>query len=180
MDEPTSNTTTQDAASPENGQTSLQLELNALTAKLIEAETKSRENLDGWQRSRAEFSNYKKRQEADLANLRTFATSSLLAKLLPVLDDFERAGKTLPDGLKGTTWIEGMLLIQRKFGLVLESEGVKLIEVKPGDMFDPTHHEAISHDDKDGIESGRVIEELQKGYKLSERVLRPALVRVAK
>ena len=73
-----------------------------------------------------------------------------------------------------------MLLIQRKFQLVLDGEGVKILDVKPNDAFDPNLHEAISNDDADGIESGHVIEELQRGYKHGDRIIRPALVRVAR
>jgi molecular chaperone GrpE len=81
------------------------------------------------------------------------------------------------------TWIEGVMLIHRKLQLLLEGEGVKTVEAKPGDVFDPNVHEAVTHDEApedSGIESGHVIEELQKGYKIGERIIRPALVRVAK
>ena len=156
------------------------IDIEALKTELAHEKAKSTEYLDGWQRARAEFANYKKRQEADFASLRSFATSSLVTRLLPVIDDFERANKTLPPALRDMTWIEGVLLIHRKLQLILESEGVRTIEVKPNDIFDPTIHEAVSHDEAAGVESGRVIEELQKGYKMGDRVIRPALVRVAR
>lgn len=152
----------------------------ALQKELDEARTKAAENLAGWQRERAEFSNYKKRQDQQMADLRAFSTINLIKRLLPIQDDFERAQKTLPEGISHITWIEGVMLIQRKLQGVLESEGVKLIEVKPNDVFDPNLHEAISQDDAEGIESGHVIEMLQTGYKIGERVIRPALVRVAR
>jgi len=155
-------------------------EIEALKKELTAANDKVKEYLDGWQRARAEFANYKRRQETDNANLRTYATDALVARILPVLDDFDRATKTLPHGLQGMTWIEGVLLIHRKLQLILESESVKPIEVAPDVPFDPVVHEAISHDEAEGIESGHVIEEIQKGYKRGERVIRPALVRVAK
>ncbi|MGQ9814274.1 MAG: nucleotide exchange factor GrpE [Candidatus Roseilinea sp.] len=155
-------------------------EIEALKKQLAEAEAKAKEYLDGWQRARAEFVNYKKRQQADNANLQQFAIGSFIGKILPVLDDFERAVNTLPHNLQGLTWIDGVLLIQRKMQLVLESEGVKPIEVAPNMLFDPTLHEAISHDEAEGIDSGHIIEEIQKGYKLGDRVIRPTLVRVAK
>lgn len=152
----------------------------ALQKALQEAQAKADEYLDGWQRARAEFANYKKRQEQQNADLRAFATLDLIRKLLPIQDDFERAAKTLPEGIAHMTWIEGVMLIQRKLKLILESEGVKEIEVRKNDPFDPTLHEAISHDEAEGVESGHVIEELQKGYKIGDRVIRPTLVRVAK
>ncbi len=152
----------------------------ALQKELQEAKAKADEYLDGWQRARAEFANYKKRQEQQNADLRAFATMDLVRKLLPIQDDFERAAKTLPEGISHMTWIEGVMLIHRKLKLILESEGVKEIEVKRNDPFDPMLHEAISHDEAEGVESGHVIEEVQKGYKIGERVIRPSLVRVAK
>jgi molecular chaperone GrpE len=73
-----------------------------------------------------------------------------------------------------------VLLIHRKLQLILESEGIKPIEVKANDVFDPSIHEAVSQDDAEGVESGHVIDELQRGYKLGDRVIRPTLVRVAR
>lgn len=151
-----------------------------VNAELEAAKKQAAEYLDGWQRSRAEFANYKKRQENELSQLRSYATADLIKRLLPVMDDFDRASKTMPDSLRHMTWMEGLMLVHRKLQLVMESEGVKPIEVKPNDVFNPNIHEAISQDDADGIESGNVIEELQKGYKQGERVIRPTLVRVAR
>lgn len=161
------------AASEHDVVASLQKELEATKAK-------ADEYLDGWQRARAEFANYKKRQEQQNADLRAFATLDLIKRLLPIQDDFERAAKTMPHGIAHMTWIEGVMLIHRKLQLILESEGVKAIEVKVNDPFDPNLHEAISHDDAEGVESGHIIEEIQKGYKIGDRVIRPTLVRVAK
>jgi molecular chaperone GrpE len=157
-------------------------EIEKLKAELASIQSEAAKNKDGWLRSLAEFSNYKKRQELDNANLRTFATSAFVSKVLPVLDDFDRAAKTMPESLRGMTWMDGMLLIQRKLQLILESEGVKPIDVSKNDEFNPNLHEAVSHDDAEGmgVDSGHVIEELQKGYKLGERVIRPTLVRVAR
>ena len=173
----TSQETSNTAVSESNA---LAAELEALKKSLTDANAKSTEYLDGWQRARAEFANYKKRQESDFANLRAMSTSGLIAKLLPVLDDFERASRTLAPSLRDMTWIEGVLLIHRKLQLILESEGIKAIEVKPNDPFDPSIHEAVSQDEAEGVESGHVIDELQKGYRLGDRVIRPALVRVAR
>jgi molecular chaperone GrpE len=151
-----------------------------LQAELDKAKAEAASNLDGWQRTRAEFANFKKRTEANSGEIRQFATTGLIGKLLPVQDDFERAIKNLPENLKSEVWVEGVLLISRKIGLVFESESVKPLDVKKGDVFDPAFHEAITHDEDAEVASGHVIEELQRGYKIGERVLRPALVRVAK
>lgn len=152
----------------------------AAQEELAKAKAEATANLDGWQRTRAEFANFKKRTEATSAEIRQFATTGLINKLLPVQDDFERAIKNLPEPLKSETWVEGVLLISRKVANLLDGEGVKVIEVNRNDVFDPAQHEAITHDEDPDVESGHVIEELQKGYKIGERVLRPSLVRVAK
>jgi molecular chaperone GrpE len=148
--------------------------------KLLEAEQlKSAEYLDNWRRAAADFSNYKKRAEKDSGEFTKFANSMLLARLLPILDDFERAEQTIPDNLRGLTWIDGVMLIARKMNALLEAEGLKPIEAlnKP---FDPNFHEAVIHEETDQHDDGTVMAELQKGYKLNERVLRPTMVKVAK
>ena len=154
-------------------------ELEELEKELEQARAQASEYLDGWQRAQAEFSNYKKRQESDRVQVMSRANSSLLRKLLPVVDDFERALATLPPGLREITWLEGVFLIKHKLDAVLESENVKPI-VAEGQMFDPCYHEAVTYEEAAGFEDGQIIGEVQKGYILGERVLRPALVRVAK
>ena len=153
--------------------------LEGLREELEKARGQASEYLEGWQRAQAEFSNYKKRQEAGRAQMITRANASLLLKLLPVVDDFERAIATLPPGLSELTWCEGVALIKHKLDSVLESAGVEPIETK-GQMFDPCYHEAVTHEEVAGYEDGQIIGEVQRGYVLGDRVLRPALVRVAK
>ncbi len=154
-------------------------ELERLREELKQAEAQAAEYLDGWQRTQAEFSNYKKRQEVARAQVTANANAALLRKLLPVLDDLERALATLPVGLSRLTWCEGVFMIKRKLDLILEIEGVKPIETE-GQTFDPRYHEAVTHEEVLGYEDGQIIGEVQRGYVLGERVLRPALVRVAK
>ncbi len=154
-------------------------ELEKLQEELEEAQAQAAEYLDGWQRTQAEFSNYKKRQEAERAQVMVLANAALLRKLLPIVDDFERAIATLPTDLERLTWCEGIFLIQHKLDAFLESEGVKPIETE-GQAFDPHCHDAVTHEDAPGYEEGQIIGEVQRGYILGERVLRPALVRVAK
>lgn len=155
-------------------------EIETLKQQLTASQAKAAENLDGWLRQQAEFANYKRRQQTELSSLRAMATSDLIKRLLPIIDDFDRAAKNLPEALKDNTWITGLMLVQRKMQMVLEFEHVKVIAANPNDKFDPTQHEAISQDDAEGIDSGNVIEELQRGYKIGDKVLRPALVRVAR
>lgn len=156
-----------------------QNELERLREELEKAKSQAAEYLDGWQRTQAEFSNYKKRQETERAQMITLANAGLLRKLLPVVDDFERALSTLPSHLNQLTWSEGIFIIKRKLDAIIESEGVKPIETS-GQAFDPRYHEAVTHEEAPGYEEDQIIGQVQKGYTLGERVLRPALVRVAK
>ena len=162
-----------------DAETTAAVELEQLQKELEEAKTQAAEYLDGWQRSQAEFANYRKRQEAERRQQVRLSNAALIAKLLPLLDDLERAVQTLPTGLRNLTWIEGILLIQRKLEVLLESEGVERIEAE-GKTFDPLYHEAVTHELVEGFEEGQIIGEIQRGYKLGDRVIRPALVRVAR
>lgn len=151
----------------------------ALRQELAEAQAKAAEYLDGWQRARADLSNYRKRVEREQADIRKQANAALIARLLPILDDFQRAFQTIPVDLRGLTWIEGIALIERKLDAILESEGLVPIEAV-GQPFDPTLHMAVMQEESDQYEDGTVIAEFQKGYKLNDRVLRPSYVKVAK
>ena len=154
-------------------------EIERLRDELEEARGEAEEYLDGWRRAQAEFSNYRKRQRAEAGKMRELASADLLRKLLPVLDDFERAIITMPDGIEKLSWIHGLLIVQRKLEVILASEGVEPIETE-GKEFDPYYHEAVTHEEVPGYEEGQIIGEVQQGYVLGDRVLRPAVVRVAK
>jgi molecular chaperone GrpE len=156
----------------------LSAEIEQLRQKLSEAEARSAENLDGWQRALADFVNYKKRVERDNEALRLTMKGDIIKKFLPVLDDLERALQNRPTEGNAAAWADGVELIVRKMQAILEAEGVKKIDAQ-GAPFDPNYHEAISHEPADGVESGHVIAVVQNGYMLGERVIRPALVRVA-
>ena len=155
-------------------------ELDALRAQLDKAQTQAAEYLDGWQRARAELVNARRRFEKERSEAGQLANAALLKKILPVLDDLDRALNTMPDDLREHAWVNGVLLVQRKFLAVLESENVKPIQVKPGDKFDPAWHEAVTHEEHNDHKEGEIIAEVQKGYIAGEQVLRPTLVRVAK
>ena len=153
----------------------LQAEIEALQAQLEEAQAKAAENLDGWQRSQAEFINYKNRVQRDREMDYLSMKGDIIKKILPVLDDLERSLAHRPEG---DSWANGMELIARKFQNILESEGVKPMDAT-GQPFDPNYHEAISSEPSEDVESGHIIEVVQNGYMLGERVIRPAMVRVA-
>lgn len=133
---------------------------------------------EGWLRERADFANYKKRVDNQMKDLRDNAAVEALMGLLPVIDDFERAMANVPESLKDDPWINGVGGIHRKFTRMLEDKGVTTID-PVGQPFDPTRHEAVMKEDSDKVESGHVLETLQKGYTRGERVLRPAMVKVA-
>lgn len=159
---------------PENGGQT-QVTLEALQSQLAEAEARVSEYKDGWARSQAEFQNYKKRIERDNELMYASMKGDIIKKVLPALDDLERALQNRP---ADDAWANGIELIARKLQNMLESEGVKRIDAK-GAAFDPNFHEAISHEPSDEVENEHVIEVVQNGYMLGERVIRPALVRVA-
>lgn len=150
--------------------------IDALKKELETAQARAAENLEGWQRSQAEFVNYRNRVQRDQDYLRVSMKGDILRKVLPVLDDLERALANRP---AGDPWADGLELIVRKFVSVLESEGLTRIEAE-GLPFDPNIHEAVSHEPSADVESGHVIAVVQNGYVLGERVVRPAVVRVAK
>lgn len=150
-------------------------EREALINQLKEAEAKVIEYKDGWARSQADFQNYKKRIERDNELMYANMKGDIIKKVLPALDDLERAMQNRPTD---DAWANGIELVVRKFQNILDVEGLKRIEAK--DMaFDPNFHEAISHEPSDEVESGFVIDVVQNGYVIGERVIRPALVRVA-
>lgn len=153
----------------------LSAEIAALKKQAAEAESKTSEYKDSWLRSQAEFQNYRRRIERD--NELTYNTmkGDIVKKILPILDDLERA---LQNRVEGDAWANGIELVARKFQNILENEGIKRIEALGAD-FDPNFHEAISNEPADGAKSGSVIGVVQNGYMLGDRVIRPALVRVA-
>lgn len=157
----------------------LEQQVRELQQQLEQARSQADEYLDGWQRARAEFANYKRRIERDQSQAGHLASGNILKRYLPIVDDLERALKNRPAGGDGAVWAEGVELIYRKMLALLESEGVAPIPAQ-GAWFDPTIHEAIMTEDSDRFESGQVTEVVQPGYMLGEKVLRPAMVRVAR
>ena len=135
------------------------------------------EYLDALQRERASFLNYKRRVEQDREDAAYKATANVLKKLLGVVDDFDRAVAHLPEEAKKVPWVEGILAIHRKLNSVLESEGVEKIEAQD-QPFDPNLHEAVAFDDTGDGHEDTVAEVYANGYKVRDRVLRPAMVKV--
>ncbi|PKN97544.1 MAG: nucleotide exchange factor GrpE [Chloroflexi bacterium HGW-Chloroflexi-4] len=151
----------------------------AVKADLDKAVKEASTNLDGWQRERAEFVNYKKRIERENAQLRANITGEVIKKYLVIMDDLDLAMNHRPTCDEGAVWAEGIELIVRKLQTVIDAEGIERINQNKV-QFDPSMHEAISNEDNPEFASGEVIEVVRQGYKLGERILRPAMVRVAR
>ena len=145
-----------------------------LASALEQEKERADRNLANWQRAQADLSNYKKRVDQEKQDLAKFANAALIGSMLNLVDDFQRARSTIPDSILGMTWVEGLFLIERKLGATLEAAGLSEIKAL-GEDFDPNLHEAVMHGD--GPE-GKIVEEFQRGYKLHDRVIRPAMVKV--
>jgi molecular chaperone GrpE len=153
-------------------------QLEELKTSLEEMEAKTEEYLDGWQRSRAEFANYKKRILREQADIHQVARGEVIKLYLDIADDLARALEGKPDDGDGETWAVGIEIIFQKLINRLESEGIRPMDAL-GQEFDPSIHEAIMKEESEEHESGQIIEVMQEGYWLGDKVLRPAQVRVA-
>ena len=147
-------------------------DVTALNRALDEEKEKAENYLASWQRAQADFTNYKRRNELEKEELARFTKAQVMTGLLSVLDDMERALESIEPGIAESSWVEGIRLIERKLRNSLETQGLSLIQAL-GETFDPNFHEAAGHSKG---EEGTVVLELQKGYMLYDRVLRPSMV----
>jgi molecular chaperone GrpE len=131
------------------------------------------------QRERAEFTNFKARTARERAEERGLAGVDLITKVLGLADDFDLAIDNRPAAFEGDAWADGIAAIDRKLRALLESEGVTQVEAAPGSPFDPREHEAIASVPGSGLAEGLIVGEVRRGYRLRDRVIRPALVAVA-
>lgn len=154
-------------------------EEESLEEQVKRLQSEAEEYLDGWQRARAEFANFKKRTQRENEHARERITGEIITHFLGVKDDIERALAKAPDTDDFQEWTLGIELIHQKLQALFDAEGVELIDAE-GERFDPTFHEAVSFEENDDYEEGLIIDITQPGYKMGERVLRPAMVRVAK
>jgi molecular chaperone GrpE len=150
-----------------------------LRRQLAAAEQRATDLQDRWHRAAADLSNLRKRTEQDKSEVEKFASMMLVADLLPVLDNFERALATIPGNLAMLTWIQGVMLIERHMRAILEHQGLAPIEAE-GQPFNPHLHEAIGERETDSVPPGHVAQVYQKGYTMHGRVIRPSLVELAK
>lgn len=131
------------------------------------------------QRERAEFTNFKRRTAEEREAMAGLAAESLIRKVLALADDFDLAIDHRPTSGIDDAWVEGIAAIDRKLRQLLESEGVSGIVAEPGLQFDPHEHEAVVNVPNTGRPGGEIVEQLRRGYRLRDRVIRPALVAVA-
>jgi molecular chaperone GrpE len=127
----------------------------------------------------ADFANYRHRVEREREDQAKYANRELILKVLPIMDDFARALGTVPQEMTDAGWVQGMALIERKLTAILEEEGLKRIEAE-GKDFDPWEHEAVFTVEGNGDDEGRVTSIIREGYKLYDKVIRPAQVSVFK
>ena len=144
-----------------------------------ETTAREKEYLDLLQRTQADFVNYKRRVERDREEQTKFAEAELISRLLPVLDDFNRAQRAMPPDVAEANWAKGMELVKKKLMAVLEEEGLSKIEAE-GKDFDPREHEALVYEESNEYEEGKVKAVISDGYRLHGKVIRPAQVAVSR
>ena len=159
--------------------TKLLADIETLRGELDEAKAQADDYLTALQRERAEFLNYKRRTAEERERDLGLAGEDLIRKVLALADDFDRAIDARPDSVANDPWFEGVAVIDRKLRQLLESEGVSPIDAAPGTHFDPRQHDAIATVPGSGRAEGEIVEQVRRGYRLRDRVLRPALVAVA-
>jgi len=156
-----------------------ELNLKKLKEELNKCQKLRDEYLAGWQKERADFLNYKKEELERIGELMKYANMELILKMLPILDNFDIVERKLPNDLKNNENVKGILQIKSQLKELLKKQGIEEIE-SVGKPFDPHIHEAIEEVEEKNKESGMVIEEIQKGYKIDNKILRPAKVKVSK
>lgn len=154
------------------------VDVDALRQELEQAKKQADENYQRYVRTQADFDNFRKRTQKEREEFAQYASAKLLEQLLPVIDNFERAIAASKGGKDYDALAKGVDMIFRQFVQVLESEGLKAMETV-GQPFNPDYHQAVMQVESEEHEEGTIVEELQKGYTLKDRVLRPAMVKVS-
>ena len=163
----------------ESDPTALQADVQLLKQRCDEAQKCADEEHDRFLRTLAEFDNFRKRSREEFQQVSQFAVEDLVIRLLPVLDNFERAIKTAEEIKDYDALHGGVILILRQLRDILTKEGVKPIEAQ-GKLFDPNLHEAVMRLDTDEYPDGMIVEEFQIGYMIGDKVIRPSMVKVAR
>lgn len=143
-------------------------------------ETEVAELKDGWRRTQADFENFRNRTQREKADLIKCSNEELISDILPILDNFEIALKHKPKDLEGNEYIQGLEYVKVQMQQVLEKYGLSKIEIKTGDEFDHNLAEAVEQIESKEYKSGKIVEILQNGYKIDQKIIRPARVKVSK
>jgi len=154
-------------------------EIDKIKKELKLAKEKAEEYLKNWQRSQADYLNLKRRVEEEKKEMISSANIDLILQILPVLDNFRRAFQHIPSKFKDDDWVMGIKHLERQLENVLKNEGLERINTE-GTVFNPHLHEAILLEKKPGVKKGTILEELEAGYKIRDRVIKAAKVKVAK
>ena len=154
-------------------------QIETLIAERDAARQTGDEYLTALQRERAEFQNFKRRTAEERMRELGLAGEDLIRKVLMLADDFDRAIEARPPDIADHPWFDGIAAIDRKLRQLLDSEGVTTIDASAGRAFDPREHEAIVNVPDPNRAEGEIVEEVRRGYRLRDRVIRPALVAVA-
>ena len=153
-------------------------DLEKIKKELEECQKQKEEYLAGWQRARADFLNYKKEEMERVVELLKYGAEEYVSRILLILDNFEIIESKLPEKAKDDENIKGILQIKNQLSDFLESQGVEEIKAV-GEKFDPNWHEVAEEVADDGL-SQTIVEEVQRGYKINGRLLRPAKVKIIK
>ena len=156
-----------------------EVSVEQLQQQLAEEQKKAAANYDNFVRARADYENLKRRTETERIKLNSEIREKVLVKILPVVDDFERALQSVPENLKGEAWLNGISLIEKKLKAFLDQENVSEIPAE-GQDFDPRYHDAVHRDEESTGDKDVVQAVYQKGYKLGDKVIRPAVVKVGR
>jgi molecular chaperone GrpE len=152
----------------------------ALEVELEKERAAATDYMQRWQRAQADYSNFRRRAEQESNQQQKLYQAQALAILLPALDTLERAFTTLPETLRGYSWIDGVALVQIQLDSALRNAGVEPIEVEVGAEFDPRRHEAIGEIASEKVPAGRIAAVVQRGYALGDLLLRPTLVQISR
>jgi molecular chaperone GrpE (heat shock protein) len=155
-----------------------ELQKKDIEKELEEYKKQAEENLAGWKRTKADLINYKRDQEKRLNEFRKYANEDIIMKLLPTIDSFELAVQHMPDSMKDSDWAKGIICIRNQLNNFLKEVGVEKIK-SVGEKFDPRLFESVGEEESEE-EEGVVVAEVQKGYKMFDKVIRPAKVKIAK
>lgn len=153
--------------------------IKELKEKIERCEGEKSEYLAGWQRARADYLNFKKNEIERIEEIIKNANEELILKILPILDNLELAEANLSNSSRESDYIKGVLQIKKQFLDILKREGVEEIKTI-GERFDPNFHDVVEEIEKKGVDAGIIIKEIQKGYTLNGKVIRPSKVRVSK